>query len=236
VERSDFCSLISSGVISPALLRSLPLFGGLNPVALRVLAAGAIELKYPTDKVLFNAGDRPHGLLVILSGRVRVLRARDGRQHLVHEEGAGGTLGDIPMFSGGTYPATAVAAEPTVCLLLPAEAMRATMRSDPGLAFSLLERLAVRTRGLVDRLDRLAGQDVKGRLAALLLERHRAAGQTAEFSIGPQAQLAEELGTVREVLVRALRELRNERVIEGVTGRRGHYRIQDYQTLRRLAE
>jgi len=218
------------------MLRSLPLFGGLNPVALRVLAAGAIELKYPADKVLFNAGDRPHGLLVIVTGRVRVLRAREGRQHLVHEESPGGTLGDIPMFSGGTYPATAIAAEPTVCLLLPAEAMRATMRSDPGLAFSLLERLAVRTRALVERVDRLAGQDVKGRLAALLLERHRAAGQPAEFSPGPQGQLAEELGTVREVLVRALRDLRDQRLIEAVKGRRGYYRIQDYQALRQLAQ
>jgi len=198
------------------------------------LAARSLRRRYAAGEVIYLAGDRPAGLLVVLEGRVRVVRGRGDRQHLVHEEGPGGALGEVPLFAGGAYPATAIAAAPTVCLLVSADALRAAVRSDPEIAFRFLARLADRVRHLVDRLDRLAAQDVRGRLAALLLARERATGAGAPFTLGgTQAQVAEDLGTVREVVVRALRGL----CAAGVIGRAGggRYRVLDAPALERLA-
>jgi DNA-binding transcriptional regulator LsrR (DeoR family) len=54
------------------------------------------------------------------------------------------------------------------------------------------------------------------------------------FSLGmTQTALAEEIGTVREVVVRALRELRESGAIESVGD--GKYRVSDLATLEQLA-
>ena len=220
-------------MVTVGMLRRVPWLAAIREPALELVAARAVELLFPKERVLYSAGASPSGLLLILEGRVRVVRGRGGRQQVVHEEGMGGTLGEVPVFAGGSYPATAIASEPTLCALLPTEALKAAIKADPDLAFVMLRRMAERTRGLVDRVDRLAGQAVKGRLAIKLLERHRAAG-AGGFTLGrTQLQMAEELGTVREVLVRALRELRTDGLIEQLS--RGQYRVIDVEGLRVLA-
>jgi CRP-like cAMP-binding protein len=221
-------------MVDPKAIHDLPLFASLGPAVIAGLASRAVERGFKRGEVLYTTGSIPDGLLVILAGRVRVVRGRGGRQHLVHEEGPGGALGEVPVFSGGAYPATAIAAEPTRCLLLPYDVLRGTVQDHPELAFLFLRRLAERTRLLVDRVDSLAAQGVRGRLARLLLERQRNAGGAA-FTLGrPQHEVAEALGTVREVLVRALRELRHGDVIE--SSGRGRYRVIDTRGLARLAE
>jgi CRP-like cAMP-binding protein len=84
-------------------------------------------------------------------------------------------------------------------------------------------------RALVDRLDRLAALDVTSRLAAIVRESHRAR-RGAAFTLGQTHQgLAEELGTVREVVVRSLRELRRRGII--TSAGRGRYRVADARAL-----
>jgi CRP/FNR family transcriptional regulator len=222
-------------MIDPLTIRRLPLFAPLGPVAAAVLASRAVERRFAAGQVLYTRGSTPGGLLVIVEGRVRVVRGREGRQHLVHEEGQGGALGEVPVFSGGAYPATAIAAEPTCCVLLSTAALQATVRDHPELAFLFLRRLAERTRLLVDLVDRLAAQDVIGRLAGLLLERRRVDGGSAGITLGrTQVEVAEALGTVREVVVRALRQLRQRGLIEAAG--RGRYLIRNPRGLARLAE
>jgi CRP-like cAMP-binding protein len=222
-------------MLEPADISRVPLFLGLPRSAITQLAAHAVYRRYHTREVLYLAGSTPAGLLLILDGRVRVVRGRGDRQHLVHEEGPGGALGEVPVFGGGTYPATAIAAEPTRCILLLTESLRATARACPEISLRFLERLGQRTRHLVDRVDQLAGQNVNGRLARLLLRQQRIAGAGGAFLLArTQIEAAEELGTVREVLVRALRRLRQSGVIESLG--RGCYRVLDPDRLRLLAE
>jgi CRP-like cAMP-binding protein len=213
-------------------LDGLPLFVGLSDATRLRLSAGAVERTFPAGSTLFRAGTAPSGIYVVLSGRVRVVRSRHGRQHVVHSEGPGGTLGEVPFFEGGVLPATAVSTERSRCLLLNGDTLRAVMREDPEVAWLFLRRLSARVRVLVERLDRVATQSIHGRLAAFLVTR-------AQLSAGPftlgltQAELAEELGTVREVIVRALARLRDGGLIEFAG--RGRYVITDRAALVELA-
>jgi len=198
------------------------------------LARHAVERAFAPQEVIFLAGAEPRGLHVVLAGRVRVVRARGDRQHVVHTEGPGGTLGEVPLFAGGGYPATAVAAEPTRCAVLSRDALLAAVAAEPRVAFLLLERLAARVRGLVARLDGLALQGATGRLAAWLLA--RPADRTGRaVSLGmTQGALAEELGTVREVVVRGLRALARRGAVRPLGG--GRFEIVSRDELRRAAE
>ncbi|HLG05897.1 MAG TPA: Crp/Fnr family transcriptional regulator, partial [Gemmatimonadales bacterium] len=192
---------------------------------------GGVERRYPAGATLFRAGTAPAGLYVVLSGRVRVSRSRDGRQFVVHTEGPGGTLAELPFFEEGLLPATAVATEPTRCLILNRADLRAIMRDDSAVAWLFLRRLSARVRELVDRLDRASTQGIPARVAAFFLTR---SNHPQPFALGmTQAELAEELGTVREVVVRALAQLRKLGVI--APAGRGRYVVRDLLLLKKLA-
>lgn len=211
----------------------LPLFAGLLPAALNALETRGTIRQFAPGSVLWRAGTRPGALHIVLEGQVRVLRAVGERARVLHTEGAGGTLGDVALFAGTPYPATAVAATRTRCLLLDLDTVYAMIGADPTLALRLLQQLARRVQHLIERLERSTEWPVQARLAAFLLERHQHA-EGRPFSLGqPQAHVAEELGTVREVIVRTLRQLRESGVIEAAG--RGRYRVTDLAALQRLA-
>lgn len=223
-------------MLDAKLLATTPFFSELGPAALEAIAARATERRFAEDEVLFTAGSESRGLFVILEGRVRVVRgATDGRQRVVHVEGPGGTLGEVPLLEGpgSGYPATAIAAAATRCAVVSRDALAAAMRADPEVAWLLLRRLASRIRTLVEQLDRLAARDVGARLAEFLLARAREAGGTTLTFGAPQARVAEELGTVREVLVRELRQLRASGALRSVG--RGRYVVVDRTALEERA-
>ena len=189
------------------------------------LAGRALDISFDTDAVLFIAGSAPRGWYVVLHGKVRVVRGRGARQHVIHTEVAGGTLGEVPLFAGGTHPATAIAAEPTRCTLFTLPALRAAMAENESVSLMLLRRLALRTRGLVERLDDRSSRSVQARLIEFLLERP-VVGTSGTISLGmTQQALAEELGTVREVVSRELRSLCRNGLIEAAGG--GRYRLKN---------
>jgi CRP/FNR family transcriptional regulator len=219
-------------VKGPPSLDALPLFAGLTAETRQRLTDSATLRTFPAGATLFRAGTEPAGIYVVLSGRVRVVRSRDGRQYVVHTEGRGGTLAEVPFFEGGPLPATAIATEPTHCLILDRDTLRNAMRDDPAVAWLFLQRLSERVRGLVERLDRASSQSVPSRVAAFLLARAESAG-SAPFTLGmTQNALAEELGTVREVVVRALARLRDAGVI--ASAGRGRYVVKNVRALEEI--
>jgi CRP/FNR family transcriptional regulator len=222
--------------VTPDALSAHPWLGAALSAPVReALLRGAVERRYAPDEVIFLAGSPAHNLYLVLDGRVRVLRGDGGRAHVVHVEERGGSLGEVPVFEGTTYPATTIAAEPTRCLVLSRDAVLGAVRAEPELAIALLARLAGRVRHIVERLDRNTGHSTLNRLAELLLARHAAAkGQGRTFVIAKsQQEAAEELGTVRELVVRGLRTLRTRGVIEATGG--GRYVVVNEAELRRIA-
>lgn len=220
-------------MIDPAGFEGLPLLSALSPAGREVVARRGTTRRFPAGTLLFSADQPSRGLFIILTGRVRVTTFRWARAHLVHEDGPGGTLGEVPLYDGGGYPATAVAAEDTTCAVLTRDDVTAALRVDPDWAWTLLARLAGRVRHLVGRLDRNTAQAVAGRLAVLLLARESMAGDGVVALGASQQEVAEELGTVREVVVRTLARLRRLGLI--ASAGRGRFRVLDRAGLEALA-
>ena len=114
------------------------------PARVRDGIASAPRRRFRRGETLWVAGAEARGLIIVLSGRVQVVRATDGRQYTIHTEGPGGTLGDVPFFAGGCYPATAIALEPTTGIVLDRSAFARAVAADPEFAFWWLGRLAGR--------------------------------------------------------------------------------------------
>jgi CRP/FNR family transcriptional regulator, dissimilatory nitrate respiration regulator len=199
----------------------------------RDLLTAATERELSADEVLYVAGEEALVLYLVVEGRVRLVRERGGRPVFIHDEVAGGALGEVPLFEGTTYPATAIAAERSRVLAIPRDAVLSCVRRHPDLALAILARLAGRVRTLVDRLDRNSTQPTLARLAELVLARARSSGTTS-FTLGAsQQEVAEEIGTVREIVVRGLKSLREQGAIESRGG--GRYVLVDAGVLERTA-
>lgn len=186
-------------------------------------------------RVLFRAGEVARGLHVVEDGSVRVLRlSPTGRSVVVHRERVGGILGELPLFDGGPYPATAEVAEPSCIIFLPRLPLLRRVAQDDTLARFFLTRLARRLRDVIERLDGIATRSVAQRLARHLLGRI-SLRDPARVSLGMrQAELAGELGTTREVVVRELRGLCARHVLRAQGA--GRFDIADVEALRALAE
>jgi CRP/FNR family transcriptional regulator len=167
-----------------------------------------VNRRYPRRAVLFRAGEVPAALHFVLAGRVRVARRVEGASSVLHFEEAGGVLGEIPVFGGGSYPATATAVDAVHCAVLSAAVVERLLREEPQFARFALSRVATRARVVLQRLDELSAFTVTARLAGYLHASadHHGTGAAVELGMS-QAALADRLGTAREVVVRSLRAL-----------------------------
>lgn len=209
-------------------LRSISGFRALSQSAASALVSHARVRSFSPNESLFREGDASHGIFVVLEGEVRVVRSSRGRRHVFHTERRGGTLGEAPFFDGQPYPASAMAMTPVRALYLERGDVERVLRTNPGIARFFLSRLAGRVRVLLDRVDGLATANVETRLAEYLLERSAQSGSTT-IAI-TQESLAEELGTVREVVMRVLRALRERELIRSAG--RGKIEVVDAARLR----
>jgi len=197
-----------------ALLARVPYFASLRAAELRALASRCASRTFGPETALFEEGEPCHGLFIIAEGAVEVRQVSvRGREQVFHTEGPGATLGEGPLFDHGGYIASAIATEPTRALFLPRAYLLALCRRRPAVALAMLEALSCRLRGFAGIVTDLAFRPVAERvaryLAALSARRRR---RELELPL-TQAQLAARLGTVRELVARALAELQRSGVI-----------------------
>jgi CRP-like cAMP-binding protein len=214
------------------------LFGELNENELRALADRAVEQSLVRGETLFIAGEEARGLYVIVEGAVRAFReSLDGREQVIHVERAGATIAEVPMFDDGTYPSTAAAEEDSIILFIDKQDVRSLCLSHPNIALAALKLLAARLRRCAELVEALSLHEVDQRLARLLLDEVRSRGRWADkgvvFELAlTNQQIAARIGTVREVVSRALSRLQQNELIV-VSGR--VITILDEKTLRAFA-
>ncbi len=213
-------------------LRRIRTFQTVGDAAARILVERAVERPFPAGSVIWRQGARAEALHVLCAGSARAVCSRGGREAVVHRARAGDTLGEIPLFDGGPYPASLVAESPVRMLTIDRESLMAAMRLDMGLAMTFLRALGHRVRELALRLEARMADPVGTRLARHLLARADASVRL-DFHLGmTQAALAHDLGTVREVVARRLGDL----VRSGVLARTGRsrFRVADRRRLEGL--
>jgi CRP/FNR family transcriptional regulator len=196
-----------------AALRRVTYFRSLPLAELARLARHCRQRALKRGEHAFEEGDACRGLLVVAEGAVEMRQVSPrGREQVLHAEGAGATLGEAPLFDGQGYIASAVAIEPTQLVLVPKEAVLDLCRRHPAVALSMLEAMAKRVRRFAGLVEDLAFRQVTERLARHLEASAAASGApvvsgTVVDLALTQEQLAARLGTVRELISRALSQL-----------------------------
>ena len=214
-------------------LEAIPYVMALNAEDRHRLAASCTIRPVQKGHKAFVEGDPPAGVFLILSGRMHLVRSSaSGREQVLHEEGAGVTLGEVPVFDGGGYVGSAIAAEDAVLLFVPREPLLDCIGRNPASAAAVIRVLARRVRVFAALVEDLSLRDVTQRTARYLLRESDRAGAASLVLPDTRDVLAAQIGTVREQVSRALSQFRRDGVIE-LRGRR--LRIVDPQRLKALA-
>ena len=169
----------------------------------RVAAAGA-ERQLVRGDVLFNEGDPPDALYLVLRGRIAIAIANplDRRESVVALMEPGDLFGELGLLDEGPRSAMARALEPTTVLTVPFDPVRELFNEDPRLLWNVTRLLAQRLRVMDEVLADSVFLDVTGRTAKRLLE---LANGADEFVLPvTQEELAGMVGASRERVNKAI--------------------------------
>jgi adenylate cyclase len=210
--RLSFDAAVVNGHPEPgAVLLHAPLFAGLPPQLAAGLRERVRRRSFPAGTHITREGEAADAMFVIERGLVRVSRtSRQGRELVLGLLGAGDTLGELGVLEAtGTRTADAIAVEPTICVAIGRDDLRAMIRKTPELGLRLLAALVDYIRRKDDELADIAFLDLPGRLAHKLLQLAARHGEPVEGGVRigvrlPQGELAAMVGASRENVNRVL--------------------------------
>ena len=169
--------------------------------------------------MLFNEGDAADQLYTVVTGRVKVFKmTARGTDVILEIFGPGDPVGAVAVYEARPYPASAVALEPTSCVLIPKQAFFTLLETHPSLVRGLLVGLTHRLIELTNRLTELTGGRVDARLARFFLKladdmgQKRADGTFIPMVLSRQ-ELADMIGTTIETSIRIMSRWNKEEVV-----------------------
>ncbi len=198
------------------VLGKAALLAGLSPAELRLLAARTVRKLFGAGELLFSEGEPCNGLHIIARGKVRIFKTSvNGREQVLAVNVPGESVAELPVFDGGPYPASAIAVEDTEIAFISRRDFHAFCLEHPGVALKVLSVVGARLRRLVAIIEELSFTTVRHRLISVLVKLAQSDGQATargiEFQLpATHQELANQLGTVRELISRNLMRLQAE--------------------------
>jgi CRP/FNR family transcriptional regulator, transcriptional activator FtrB len=208
-----------------SLLKSIPAFASVDESILSPLVASGTIEDIATETILFEQGQSPESLFVLLRGMVALTSASQGSCTTVD------ILKPVEQFQlsavllGASYLVTAQALQPSRILRIRADVMRNAVESEPELALASARYLSSLHRHVVREVLHLKLRSVTQRLASYLLLLLPDGGET-RLPFGKR-RLASRLGASPEHLSRAFATLRQH----GVTTRGSWVTVSDADAL-----
>lgn len=159
-----------------------------------------------------------------------------GKEHVLHIAGPGDSFAEVAAIGDFPVPASAEAAEKSVCALLPQDQFHRLLTDDHQLCLEMMTGLTFWVRHLVTLVEDIALRDAAGRLARYLLELAKSKGDddgTLRLP-GMKRHVASHLNLTSETFSRTLRRLTEAGLIEESGG--SHVRIIHPRKLRQVAD
>jgi CRP/FNR family transcriptional regulator len=186
--------------------------GQLPAKSLDLLLSRSTTEVVPAGTVCFRATDRPSRGGVVLEGVFRVyVVAADGRRLTVRYARTGALAGLTTALTVHAAPVNVQAITDGRIQELPLDAIRELAPTDPALAWALAQEVSLRLLDAIESLASASFGTMRGRLARHLLDLASESGPGRHLTAHvTQQDLADGLGTVREVVARLLGQLREE--------------------------
>jgi len=157
--------------VSPDLLARIPYLRVLPAPQRAALARRLRSVGFAPRQLIFEEGAPCAGLWIVVEGRIKVFRiSPEGREQVLHVEGPGATLGEVPLFDRAGYVASATAQTAARLLWLPRRELDALCQGHPEVAVAIIATLARRVRAFAGLAGDLTLRSVRVRLGRLVLD------------------------------------------------------------------
>lgn len=193
-----------------SILRVTPVFKKLAPQDLHTIAQNAVVKRYGKGDVIFEQASPADAFYTIASGRVKIFKMLPtGKDMILEVFGKGDPLGAVAAYDGRPFPASAVALEDTVCIVIPRPVFFRLLEQHPSLVRGLMLGLTIRLVELTNRLAELSGSRIEPRFARLFLKlagemgRQERGGTFIPLALSRQ-ELADMTGTTIETAIRIM--------------------------------
>jgi CRP/FNR family transcriptional regulator, cyclic AMP receptor protein len=202
--------------VSPAVLRTVPLFANFSEEQLRTLATLISRRSASRGAIIMAAGDATDSLYIILSGRFKVMMSdADGKEVILSILGPSEFFGEMGLIDDAPRSASVVAIEPAELLALARRDFKKCMEENAEMALGVMRGLVRRLREADRKIGSLALLDVYGRVARLLLDMAETVdGQKMVTKRLPKQDIAKMIGASREMVSRVMKDLQTGGYIE----------------------
>jgi CRP/FNR family transcriptional regulator, cyclic AMP receptor protein len=191
-----------------------------------LLAKGASYKSLIPDEVLFAEGDPCEFYYQIVRGQIRWVNFnKEEDEYLQTLVEKGESIGELPLFDGGVYAATAIANRASQVLRLPKEAFHELLIQQPQIHFSFSKLLTQRLRFKFFLLKEIANNNPEKIISSLLTYLHDKKDHvcsTCSQVMLTRKQIAEMTGLRVETVIRVMRNL-NEKGIIQIHHRKAYY-------------
>lgn len=194
-----------SGVQLPAWVNFFPALMEVEDDFWRQVANSAKEIVVPAGTTVFSDGDVCQNYIMVLEGITRVYKTfENGREMLLYRVNTGETcsLTTSILLAGGKYTASAITETECRAMVIPVQLFHEAFDQSKGFRDFVCSNFGGRIRDFILLLESIATRHVDVRLARWMLENK---SDDNQIEVSHKA-LAFELGTVREVVSRHLKE------------------------------
>ena len=205
-----------------------PALTGLRGEALDAVLARAELVDVPAGTSLFGEGSVCRQFPLVMRGSIRVAKCGEGRELQLYRVAPGETciLTSSCLVGGTDYPATGMVETDARLVVLPKAVFEDLLATHAPFRQYVFGLFAERLTELMGLVEAVAFHKLDRRVAGALLGRGRAVAMTHQ-------QLADEVGSVREIVTRVLRNFADQGFVK--LGR-GSIEVLDAAGLRRTAE
>jgi CRP-like cAMP-binding protein len=155
----------------PALLVRMPLFQELLPGQIEHITANVREKRLAKGEMLFQKGDLPHGLFIVVFGQIKLaFPSSSGNEKVVDIFGPQQIFGEAVMFMDRPYPVFAEAIADTLLLHIPKAQLFELLQTDPMFARHMLAGMSMRLHSLIQDVESYSLRSSAQRVIGYLLQ------------------------------------------------------------------
>jgi len=197
-------------------IKMTPLFDGLEKEHLNTIASIAQRRSCKKGELIFSEGDPGSGFYVVEHGTVKIFKSSfGGKEQILHIYGPGKPFGEVPVFTGKNFPASAMAVSSADLIFFPRKSFIFLITENPALSLNMLAVLSMRLHQFTVMVENLALKEVPARLASYLLVLAREQNSSEQVTLPvSKNQLAGLLGTTPETISRVLAKFSTDQMVE----------------------
>ncbi|MTH98471.1 Crp/Fnr family transcriptional regulator [Roseibium sp. RKSG952] len=189
----------------------------------------AISKTFGVGETLYHHGDPANGIYAVLKGGIQITApSDDGRDFVVHREGAGYWIGDLALFSGSLRLVSVVTTQETQTLFFPSSRVERLVYRNPEYIRDFYALTHENMQTALRIMANLAVTGTEKRLVLRLLHLDEGASEPDGWIIVSQEDLAEMVAVSQPTLHRNLHRLADLDLIELGYGR---VRLKDRRAL-----